>query len=153
MLCEIWDQAAVRLALLKVASRTSMMPSPGDIPEPDSKPSNPTICYVGGTGKNMRHFCGCNTTEVQWKGSIGFWFVECTTDSKAKGLHRGWRWPDSSQWTWCADYRRLIDEKIPPRARRAIQPALPEPLPPDQPALPEPLPPDAAKGPAKKRRT
>ena len=141
MLCEIWDQA-IKLQFLKLASRTSMMPSPGDIPEPDGKPSNPQICEVGGTGKNMRNFCGCNTSEVQWNGSIGFWFVQCTTDSKAKGLHRGWRWPDSSHWTWCADFRRLTDEKIPPRVRRAIQPALPE-------ALPL----DAAEGPAKKRRT
>ena len=80
---DISDRAEGCLALLKLASRTSMMLSPDDVPEPDGKPSKPACCEVGFSAKSMRNCCGCDVSELLWNGQIGYWFVKCSTESKA----------------------------------------------------------------------
>ena len=90
-----------------------------DLPEPSAKPEKPPFCFVG----RMTNPCAFSVNDVTWNKQIGYWFVTCTTPTTAAGNHRGWKWPEQENWTWCADYRRLGDSRIPPRVRRTQEDA------------------------------
>ncbi len=90
----------------------------GVIPKPAAEPKVPEVCRVGFPEK----LCGCPIERLGWNDKVGYWYVKCTTTSTAKGLHRGWKWPGKSDWTWCGDYRRLKDPSIPPREPQAGAP-------------------------------
>ena len=92
-----------------------------DLPEPSEKAGKPKMWWGGGFMKP----CACSVNSVLWNKEVGYWYVTCNVDTTAAGIHRGWKWPGQSKWTWCSDYRRLKDSKIPPRQRHMLQDAAP----------------------------
>ena len=64
-------------------------------------------------------------------------YVSCKNIGSAKNNHVGWKWPESLEFTWCADKYRKLCSKKPPKEPRPPAPPAPTPAPPP-PAPPPP---------------